>query len=396
VVGYAVYVGTVSGSYDEVFVVGNRTYFTYANAVSDLPYYFSVVAYTDGLVSGPSQEVAGRGQSTPALPVVGDRAAPNALNAITPNAPRTRTCTDVGRLNCTGTSVVAVAGVVEAIAPTGDGRFWIVENGRRVRMFDGQSLLREAALSAPPAVTFLGIAVDPRVEQRSRVYVAEAERRVDGTRDVRIVRYREVQSTLGERAVIVTGIQLPASGNAPFTIDPNGRIFVAVPSLQPNLPASVVLGFESDGSALRNNRTASPVVASTALMPSSLTWDTVDQLWLTGLRGTELAVALVPTSATVSDSWPRVPYPVAAVSPDRLAQSLSQSQTSETTRTVLLRMAAGRRVIQVIPGRDEFAEDPTFANQETTATATDRETRSSYVVTRSSGGAVTYIYKTDD
>ena len=38
VAGYAVYVGTTSGSYDKVFVVRNRTYFTYTDAAPDRQY----------------------------------------------------------------------------------------------------------------------------------------------------------------------------------------------------------------------------------------------------------------------------------------------------------------------------------------------------------------------
>jgi hypothetical protein len=98
----------------------------------------------------------------------------------------------------------------------------------------------------------------------------------------------------------------------------------------------------------------------------------------------------------VSDPWPRVPYVLALGSADRMSQGLSQSQTAEKTRTALLRMPVGGRVVQVISGIDEFAEDPTFANQEITAAATDRETGSSYVATRSNGGSLSYIYKTTD
>jgi hypothetical protein len=44
VAGYAVYVGTTPGNYDKVFIVRNRTYFTFTDAVPERQYYFAVVA----------------------------------------------------------------------------------------------------------------------------------------------------------------------------------------------------------------------------------------------------------------------------------------------------------------------------------------------------------------
>jgi hypothetical protein len=399
VVGYAVFVGTVSQNYDKVFLVRNHTHFTFAEAVPDQRYYFSVVAFTDELVSDRSEEVSGFGQSTPALPVFDDFALQSApLGAPTLHATRGLTCTDADRSGCDRTSILGVMdGVVDALAAPGDGRLLVVENGQRIRVFDGRAWSRDAALVAPANVTFLGVAVDPSVDRR--VYVAEAQNRADGTRDVRIVRYREVQGTLGEPAVIVAGIQAPANGSAPLAVDPKGRIFVAVPSLEANTNAStgIVLGFESDGSALVNNRAASPVLAYTAFAPASMTWDGIEQVWLTGLQGTRPTVSRIPTNPlTGSERWPRVPLAAGFVAPDAILPASLRSGISDTPSTPLLRLAVGGRVVNVIPGGNEFTEDAAFANQEITAAATDRVMRSSYVAVRSSGVTVTYIYRIRD
>jgi hypothetical protein len=275
----------------------------------------------------------------------------------------------------------------------------VVEDGRRIRVFDGRALSVDAALVASRDVTFIGVAVDPRLEQRSRVYVAEAERNDDGTRTVRIVRYRDVQNTLGEPAVIVPGIQLPETGGAPFIVDSHGRIFVAIPSVLTNTTSSaaVVLGFESDGSALRYNRAASPIVAWSPSAPTAIVWDDdAEQLWLTGVDGAGPTVVRVPVNPlTSADAWPRVPVAVAAVSPDLVLQRVALPQNSQTTPTVL-RMASGGRLVRIIPSANQFAEESKFWQEETTATTTDHQTKSTYVAIRLRTGASSHILKVEN
>ena len=204
---------------------------------------------------GFSQEVSGYGQSTPALPVSGDLSVSDAPSALaTLNSTRSLICADRGGSGCYGASiVVSTERPIDALAAMGDGRVLIVEDGRRIRVVDGHTLSNDDALEASRSITFIGVAVDPRLDQRSRVYVAEAERRDDGTRELRIVRYRQVQNALGEPAVIVAGIHIPETGDAPFTVDSNGRIFIAIPSAEADAKSagSVVFGFESDGRALQ-------------------------------------------------------------------------------------------------------------------------------------------------
>lgn len=395
VVGYAVYVGTAPGNYDKVFIVRNRTYFTYTDAVPDRQYYFGVVAYTDSLVSERSQEVSGYGQSTPAMPVSGAFAVPDVSSSRDAlNANRGLACTPGAGSVCSATSIVAsTEGTINALASTADGRLLVVEDGRRVRVFDGHTLSSDAALVAPPQVTFIGIAVDPRTDQRSRIYVAEAEPGDAATREVRIVRYRVLQDRLGEPAVIVSGLPVPGAAGVPFTIDSKGRIFIAIPSGSARTPG-VVLGFESDGSALRYNRAASPIVASAPSTPTAIAWDDeAEQLWLTGVEGATQSVVRIPMNPlTPSDGWPRVPQPAAPVPPDGLSERISARESSQTTRNVI-RMAVGGRLIQVLPSANLFADVPEFSQGETTATTTDRYTNSSFVAVHLRSAS--YLYKLD-
>ena len=399
VVGYAVYVGTVSGNYDQVFIVRNQTYFTYADAVPDRRYYFAVVAYTESIVSTPSQEVSGYGQSTPALPVSGDlapRDAPRDLATL--NSTRGLLCSGGYVGGCNSTSAVASTDRrIDALAAMGDGRVLIVEDGRRIRIFDGHNLLDDAALDASQNVTFIGVAVNPALEPRGRVYVEEAERRDDGTRDLRIVRYRDVQNTLGDPAVIVAGIRLPEVADAPFTVDPKGRIFVAMPQIGSDgkSSAAVLLGFESDGGALRANRAASPTVSWAPYKPTAIAWDDRgQQLWLTGSDETGPIVVRIPVNPlTPSEAWPRVPQRAIAVSSEVISARAS-SRNSELTSPLLLMRTVRGDLVRVLPDGNEFAEVPQATQEEeATATSTDPQTKWTYVAIRLKFGASTYIYK---
>jgi len=402
VVGYAVYVGTAPGNYDKVFIVGNRTYFTYADAVPERQYYFAVVAYTESLVSDLSAGVSGYGQLTPALPVSGELSASDVSSGGDAlNSTRGLPCTGGAGSGCYGASIVAsTEGTINALAATGDGRVLVVEDGRRIRVFDGRTLSSDAALIAPRQVTFIGIAVDPRLDQRSRIYVAEAEPRDDGTREVRIVRYRDVQDRLGEPAVILAGLHVPGAGSAPFTVDSHGRIFIAIPSVPPNGTPSpaLVLGFESDGSALRYNRAASPIVASAPSAPVAIAWDDeTEQLWLAGVDGAVPTVVRIPIKplSSSADAWPRVPQALAPVSPDGVLQRTSTRGNSQTAPTVI-RMALAGRLIEVLPNANQFAEVPDFSQAETTAATTDRYTKSTFVATRLRSESASYLYKIDE
>jgi hypothetical protein len=66
--GYKVYVGTVSGTYTEMFNVGQATSFTYANAIAGQRYCFVVTAYSGPRLESPqSSEVCGYSDRPPAL-----------------------------------------------------------------------------------------------------------------------------------------------------------------------------------------------------------------------------------------------------------------------------------------------------------------------------------------
>jgi hypothetical protein len=161
------------------------------------------------------------------------------------------------------------------------------------------------------------------------------------------------------------------------------------------LSAGVVLGFEPDGGALRDNRAASPIVAWALSEPAAIAWDDEgEQLWVAGLEGGETAVVRVPLKPlSRSDAWPKMPQAAVAVSRERMAQRTSSLRNGETVRTMLPRRPGGG-LVWVLPSMNEFAEVPAFAEEETTATVTDPQTNSTYVATRSKYGT-SNIYKID-
>ena len=95
-----------------------------------------------------------------------------------------------------------------ALAFAPDGRMFFTERPGRVRVFqNGQVLAAPALVLTDVAAVgeggLLGIAVHPDFASNHFVYLAYTARLAGGSRETRVVRYREVGNTLGEPAVIL-------------------------------------------------------------------------------------------------------------------------------------------------------------------------------------------------
>jgi hypothetical protein len=406
IVGYIVYVGTAPRRYTEIYVVRSRTYFVYPNAVPEQQYYFAVAAYAGGplidpLIGVPSEEVSGFGQSTPARPL--EDPLPDQFNSLgVQTATSGRLCPDSANARCHNTPLVAaITSPVSAIAATSDGRLFVVEDGQRVRVLERNAFLPEAALVAPRSnVRFAGLVLGPDFVSSHRVFVAETEVLDDGTRDLRIVRYREVQNALGERAVIVNGIRIAATGGVPFTVDSNNRIFVAVPSTQNrSTPYSgLVLGFESDGSALRQNRAASPIVAQGFARPTAILWDaSTQQLWLSGVDVYNSGqVARVPLDSSTPTDWPRVPQPAVVIQMQGAIGAPPSLEPNELRNTpiMLLPLPEGTGLVRVRSNSTSVTEVPHISDEEITA-VTAAPADSAYIAVRDKGGQESRILRVE-
>jgi hypothetical protein len=75
VTGYAVYVGTQSGTYTQRYDVGSATYFAFLTATAGQRYCFTVAAYVTTIEGPKAQEVCGYSNQMPSLVNPGNRSA---------------------------------------------------------------------------------------------------------------------------------------------------------------------------------------------------------------------------------------------------------------------------------------------------------------------------------
>lgn len=313
VIGYLVYVGTASGDYTEIHDVGQRTRFIF-DGLSSQKYYFAVSSYLPGPIEGPlSQEVFGYA-TEPSPPerihdytlagtaaLNADRASP--LAGLVCAQPPLRDCFDV-------ISVIDSAREMTSLAALPDGRVMFIEEGRRVRILDGNRLLAEPALEVGPFDAIKHIAVDPQFPRNGLVFIALVESLGGGPPELNIVRLRMVQNQLGEAATVIAGMPVGTHGHALFAIDSNGHLYVALPAADgSNRFSGTVLRLNADGTVPRDNPTTSPVLAHGYARPLSMAWDELaERLWLSGTGGfPQPIVYLDMGDPPESREWPRVP-----------------------------------------------------------------------------------------
>jgi hypothetical protein len=230
-------------------------------------------------------------------------------------------CLDAAGGDCYVASLVADAGEVTDLTGLGDGRLIFIEDHARVRVIAGETLVPEPALEVEDsamkdsASKLSGLAVDPAFSSTGFVYVGKVESVADDARELSIVRYREVQDTFGEGAVIVSGLRLPIGGGVAIAVDGARHLYVAIPAFDgqsDDVYAGLILRFATDGTVPDDNHAASPIFARGYARPGAIRWDGTDNdLWLANVEaddGAQLArLPLVGPSA----EWPRVPFAAA-------------------------------------------------------------------------------------
>src|SRR5688572_9101832 len=180
-------------------------------------------------------------------------------------------CADIDRSDCYQSHVLFESGAaLRSVAAAPDGRLFFIEGGRNVRVAVGSDVLVRPALTVGSSRRLLtDLVLVPSFDTTRTILVAEVETARNGFRELSIVRYREIENLLGERAVIVTGLPAPASGGAPFTVDDDGRIYVAIPSVGGrDLYEAMVLRFNADGTVPTDSRAMSPVFSLGLEQPS--------------------------------------------------------------------------------------------------------------------------------
>ena len=223
-----------------------------------------------------------------------------------------------------GTRFQAETAVTGLAAPTGlgfapDGRLFVAERPGRVRVVQDGRLAPEPALTlgttlVPEETLLLGLTLDPEFDRNHFVYLLQARSGPGASRVGRIVRYREVENTLGEAVVLLDDVPLSAlDGGGALRFGPDGLLYVALGDAGAGDAAQdlasyrgKVLRLRPDGMTPRDNPLASPVYSLGHRDPRGLAWHPLTgALWVAepGRPGT---TELNRVEAGDNYGWPRV------------------------------------------------------------------------------------------
>lgn len=150
------------------------------------------------------------------------------------------------------------------LAITPDGRVFLVERTGNVRVWSAgaaQFPVTATIAGAVPASGF-GMAVDPGFAANHQLYVAYTFQSA-GALENRIVRFREVNGSLGEAATIFADpVSTPPSAAPRIAFGPDGKLYAVFPAAGRTSEAAYagkVLRLNADGTTPRDNPVPSPV-----------------------------------------------------------------------------------------------------------------------------------------
>lgn len=182
-----------------------------------------------------------------------------------------------------------------AFAP--DGRLFVTERPGRVRIVQGGQLVPQPALTLSDVFTragdeagVLGIALHPDFAQNRLVYLAYTARLSNGSPVNRLVRYREVNNTLAEAAVLLDNIPgATIHDGARVRFGPDRRLYLttgdaAVASLSQDLAslAGKIIRLNDDGTTPGDNPFRSPLYSYGHRHPQGIDWHPASgDLWST-------------------------------------------------------------------------------------------------------------------
>lgn len=333
--GYVVYVGREPGVYTGRYDVGNTTSFVYAEAVDNQSYYFSVAAYSTDLLPGPrSQEVSTIGtpfvapMSLTYAEPVRSAASPAAATRSDSFAPA-QICADTATHECyTVRTLIQTPRPITGLAAASDDRVFFIDSGQQIRVIvEGRLVALPALTISDAAVRLSGIALDSAFTTTHFVYVGEVEVARDGSHELSVVRYRELQGVLGERAVIIPALAFPSGAEGVFTTDSAGRIYVAMPSAEDARSTrdaynGFILRFNPNGTVPSQNSNASPILARGFDQPSAFVWNGEGQLLVTGLDPASSWLSRLDIGAPAVQ-WPRALGPVSVTTGSAVARGNS-------------------------------------------------------------------------
>lgn len=184
------------------------------------------------------------------------------------------------------------------LAFTPDGRLLVTERPGRVRVFTLQA--GRWQMRPDPALTLtdvfasgeaglLGLTLHPDFAQNHFVYLAYTAQ-IPGRRVNRVVRYREVNDTLGERAILLDELQANTTHDgARVRFGPDRKLYVTMgDAAEPSLAQALgslngkILRLTEDGATPPDNPLPSPIYSYGHRNPQGLDWHPITgDLWET-------------------------------------------------------------------------------------------------------------------
>lgn len=191
----------------------------------------------------------------------------------------------VSQLQCEGggacyrsTEILRSPGLISSPVSALNGRLLFVVDGRQVQVVSAASTVPTVLLSAEPSTKILSVAV-PRngPDAGSIVWVASTDAIADDARTLTVARYRLVEDTLGEAAVIVS--MRTTAVDPRVVVDADSHIYIAMPATG-NEPGSL-LRLMPDGTTPRTQ--ARPEFSAAPSVLSAMALTPAGQLWLSGV-----------------------------------------------------------------------------------------------------------------
>ena len=310
-----------------------------------------LTSVSDGVESERSQQL---------LVLVAGAATTSRLSSVEqspPSQPITSLCSREPQATCYSIHVVASdLGRVTALSPMPDGRAMFIEDGRQVRVIARGTLSPSAALAAEPGRRLTGLTTDSGFEESRLVFVAWTEL-ARGVPALNITRYREVENTLGEAAMISTALPAGPDLTTPLAVDNEDLVYVAVPADRSGSGqrflgnAGAVMRFDRDGLVPRSNQYGSPIVAEGYGAPLALAIDRPQRtLWIAGRDRERLgAIATLGLPTRRGSAWPSRPVAAAIQSAENeeieSITIIGQRETGDARRLVL---ATGGRLLDIM------------------------------------------------
>lgn len=176
------------------------------------------------------------------------------------------------------------------LAVTPDGRVLIAERAGAVRVVASGRFADQPALVLDDvsleAGGLLAVTLDPAFARSGLVYVLYTT--ADG---YRVARYRDVGGLLGERVILLDGVEVPPGASAALRFGPDGKLYVALDAGDQTLAGDLgsyngkVLRLNADGSVPADQAGSTPVFVSDIAEARAIDWVPGDgALWIASGR----------------------------------------------------------------------------------------------------------------